>query len=146
MSKEDGFLDMLRSYLQIPIRVLVHLRNPFDALSTQAIKLNITLEEAINRFKVFERDLEITMSQLNEDEMLVQHHEDVIANPKEHFIKMFEFLGVEPMEKVVNACADKIWGKPNQTREKIKWQKSKIKKVENLIQQSTIFNSYEFTQ
>jgi len=145
IADEDGFLDMLRYRLQIPIRILVHLRNPFDILSTQIVKRNLSFEQAVQKFVRFEHKISSTYARLNEDEKLLQYHEDVIANPKESFTKMFKFLGVEPIEKVVNACADKIWEKPNKTRKKIKWQKSQIEKIENCIQQSTIFSSYNFT-
>ncbi len=102
--------------MQIPIRVLIHIRNPFDMITTQVIKRKKPLKKAVQRFPVLERRIAVTCNRLTEDEKFLQRHEDIIADPKEHFTKMYEFLGVEPIKKVVDACADKIWKKPNQTR------------------------------
>jgi hypothetical protein len=139
---EDGFLNDLRDRLRVPLCVFIHLRNPFDIISTNSRKLGRELGKVVTGFTKIERQLSNVYNSLTEKEKFIQRHEDVIADPMYHFNKMYEFLGVEPINKVVSACADKLWNKPKQTRNKVNWPKQEIKRVEACMSQSPLFNPY----
>jgi hypothetical protein len=139
---ENDFLVNLRASLKMPLRIFMHLRNPFDTITTAIRKNNKTLQEGIKGFIELERIMMATMNRTHESERLVQRHEDIIANPDEHFTKMFVFLGVDPIPKVVNACAEKLWNKPKQTRNKVNWTKQEIERVEACMSQSLLFSPY----
>jgi hypothetical protein len=136
------YLDTLRADIGIPLRFIIHLRNPFDAITTQSIKRNVPLEESIENFINFERKLSKIHTYLSSEEYLVQRHEDLIHEPDRHFIQMFNFLEVDIMEKVIDACASKIWKNPNITREKLKWSKDNVKKVRECLKDSPLYKSY----
>ena len=104
--------------LDVPLRVFFHLRNPYDALATKTRKRNLPLSTAIDQFIELDRQITAAYEKLSDEEKLVQRHEDIIANPESHFVTMFEFLGVEPIQEVISGCAAKIWSKPNKTRDK----------------------------
>lgn len=140
---EDDYLENLRSRLAgVRLRFIVHLRNPFDALSTMVQKRGVPVDQAVDTFLELEKKIATAYFRLDEEERLLQRHEDVVADPEKHFINMFEFLGVEPLPDVVKVCAGKIWKKPNVTRKKITWPKRDVERLESCIRQSPIYSSY----
>jgi hypothetical protein len=142
MGLNGQFLNHLRSTLKMPLRVIVHLRNPFDTISTRSRKRGIKLHRAVSHFIKKERIMAAAFDRLAKEERLVQRHEDVIKTPEKHFIQMFEFLGVDPMPEVVAACAGKIWERPNLTRKKIDWPKEEVDRLEQCLKKSQLFQSY----
>jgi hypothetical protein len=143
---DEHFLDLLRSKVQMPLRVLFHLRNPYDMISTKVRKRKIGVDLAVQTFIELERNMSSAYARLKEDEKVLQRHEDVIADPKHHFAKMYQFLGVEPLPKVVDALAQKLWKKPHQTRKQIRWSKREVRQVEECISQSLFFNGYQYNR
>jgi len=139
---DDCFLDELRKKLQMPIRVIVHIRNPFDAITTQVRKRGVSLQKAVTSFIERERMITVASKRFCEEERLVQRHEDVIAEPEIHFARMFSFMGVKPLPEIVAACASKIWKKPNITRTKIDWPEEEVFRLKACLQQSHLFRDY----
>ncbi len=142
--RQDGSFDLFRQRLGLPLRVLIHLRNPFDIITTQSRKREKSLEESVDNFIDRERLLGLTYDIFSDEERLVQRHEDVISEPGPHFKRMFEFLGVEPIEEVVEECAAKVWTRPHQTRKGLDWPKKEIKRLEACLKKSRLFSSYSY--
>jgi len=84
------------------------------------------LSSAIEQFVKLYSEMDLAYSYLADEEKIIQRHEDLIADPQTHFVRMFEFLGVDPLQQVIDACANKIWQKPNKTRDKINWSENDL--------------------
>jgi len=142
LCEDNTFSNYLRMKTDVPLRAIIHVRNPMDIIATRIRKHGHTLEYCVNRFIRFEKRITEACQTLRDDEKLFQRHEDVIEHPVENFEKMFNFLDVEIIPEVVDVCANKIWEKPNKTRKNIKWTTDEINKLYDCISGSDLFNSY----
>ncbi|MEO0588766.1 MAG: hypothetical protein AAF078_14140, partial [Planctomycetota bacterium] len=79
---------------------------------------------------------------LREEERFIQYHEQMIAEPAEAFRAMYAFLGVEPNEQAVQACAGKIWQKPNKARKATDWPQDKVAELNAIMADSPLFYRY----
>jgi hypothetical protein len=116
LSSDPEVIDRVRAAVGVPLRVFIHVRHPFDIMATKIRRKGTSLELAINALIERDRKLERAADQLQDGEKFFQRHEDLIADPKGQFEKMFNFLDVEPIPEIVEACAGKIWKAPNKTR------------------------------
>jgi hypothetical protein len=136
------FINVIRDRLQMPLRVFIHLCNPFDTIATKVNRRGMTLKSAAKHFIRFDQMLSTINGRLSEEEKLIQRHEDVVKDPQYHFTKMYEFLGVEPISQVVNACAQKILAQPAQTINRVDWSRDMVKVLGKFIRKSPFFKSY----
>ncbi|MEO0587370.1 MAG: hypothetical protein AAF078_07010, partial [Planctomycetota bacterium] len=143
LATDPTFLPRLREAVGVPIRVIVHLRNPFDIVGSRVKRRGAKLDEAIDRIERLHGELVAAIGRLREDERLIQYHEDVVAEPAAAFRTMFEFLGVEPDERAVAACAAKLWQKPRAARKQAAWSDEATDRLRGLIRQSPIFGPYD---
>ncbi|MCF8114622.1 MAG: sulfotransferase [Desulfotignum sp.] len=102
----------------------------------------MTVQEAVSYFVTLEKNMAAACAVLSDDEKLIQRHEDLIADPQSHFCRMFDFLGVDPLQEVVAACAGKIWNKASKTRSKVVWHGEELQILQDCVRKSSIFNSY----
>jgi hypothetical protein len=142
IAADELFLESVRERLGIPLRVIVHLRNPFDMLSTRAYRKGRSTKLMVDRFAPKLKAVETAWNRLHEDERLLQRHEDVIADPSLHIKRMFEFLEVEPIPSVIDACARRIWQKPHTRRKEVEWAPAATHELNELLAESQLFSSY----
>ncbi len=137
-------VEALRRTLGLPLRVIVHLRNPFDVLSTKRRRDGRDLARLVRSFARNHEKLVRAWERLGVEEKLLQRHEDLSADPAGHFVRMFRFLGVEPLPAVVAACAKKIWRKPHRSRRQVSWPKAQIARLEAMLAASPLFHCYRY--
>ncbi|MEM1208141.1 MAG: hypothetical protein AAGI54_02630 [Planctomycetota bacterium] len=142
LADDETFLTRLREAVGVPIRAIVHLRNPFDIVGSRVKRRGRNLDEAIQRVELLHAELLKAVERLGEDERLIQHHEDVIGDPAGAFRRMFAFLGVKPDERVVKACAGKLWQRPRTARKQADWSADAIDRMRRLIDGNPLLAPY----
>ena len=96
----------------------------------------------VQRFGPKMRAVETAWHRLQDAERLLQRHEDFFRDPKYSLTRMFEFLEVEPIPKVVDACAQRIWQKPQTRRKEVEWGPAATRELNELLAGSELFSSY----
>ncbi|MEM9252694.1 MAG: hypothetical protein AAGB29_10130 [Planctomycetota bacterium] len=142
LAGDETFAPRLREAMGMPIRAIVHLRDPFDIVGSRVKRRGRQLDEAIQRVELLHAELLTAAGRLAEDERLIQHHEDVIADPAEAFRRMFAFLGVEPDERAVKACAAKLWQRPRTARTQADWSGESTARLRRLIDENPLLAPY----
>ncbi|MEM0914420.1 MAG: hypothetical protein AAGK09_07395 [Planctomycetota bacterium] len=142
LAGDEAFAPRLREAMGVPIRAIVHLRNPFDIVGSRVKRRGRKLDEAIGRVELLHAELLTAVGRLADDERLIQHHEDVIADPAEAFRRMFAFLGVEPDERAVKACAAKLWQRPRTARTQADWSDDAVSRLRALIDTNPLLAPY----
>lgn len=121
LSKNPLLLEEIRTLLRVPIKFIHVVRNPFDNITTMAIRANSTiLRETIHYFELCLKNtlmLEIAEPQ----NVLTIRHEDLIATPETTLAKMVSFLDLETEEEYFKDCAGIIYRAPHKSREKHPW-------------------------
>ncbi|MEO0966086.1 MAG: hypothetical protein AAFY08_13335 [Planctomycetota bacterium] len=137
-----GFAERVRAAVGVPIRAVVHLRDPFDIVGSRVKRRGRRLDDAIRGMRIVHDEILAAIGTLREDERLIQYHEDVIADPTAAFERMFAFLGVEPNPEAVRACAGKLWARPHAARKAADWPDESVAALRALIDESPILGRY----
>ena len=148
-------LNKLRTLINLPIKVIHVIRNPYDNIATLAIyrhfKYNRTkvamtkssnktisimpelLNYSINYYFDLYQGAEVMRQIFNLDTMYV-HGKDLIANPKVIINKMCNFLRVPCSDDYLNIVSRKVFSSESKTRYNVIWTDDQISKVkENIL-------------
>jgi hypothetical protein len=142
LADDESLVDRVRAAVGVPLRVFVQVRHPFDILATKLRRKECDLPSGVNQIKKIAEAMEKAAAQLDDDEKLFQTHEELIADPKAQFEKLFRFIDVEPLPEIVDACAGRIWEKPHQTRKSISWQDGEEERLVEAMRNSAFFARY----
>ncbi|MEM9251549.1 MAG: hypothetical protein AAGB29_04285 [Planctomycetota bacterium] len=142
LAADPAFADKIRSCVGVPIRAIVHLRDPFDIVGSRVKRRGRKLDDAIFGMRGVHDSVVAALATLREEERLIQYHEDVIADPVTAFERMFAFLGVEPNDQAVQACAGKLWARPHAARKATDWPEDAVARLRGLIDESPILGRY----
>ena len=162
----QSHLDKLRSLINIPIKVIHVIRNPYDNIATIALyrhfdqnRINISATRKSNKainikpvimdrsidnfFRLFQAS-ELIRQQFNLDIMDV-HGKDLIANPMVIINKMCDFLRVSCSSNYLNAVSRKIFTSESKTRYKVAWTAEKLAEIkENILKYDRLRRYSEF--
>jgi len=142
--KNPNLLEQLKKCTGVALKVVHVVRNPFDNISTISIQESISLESAMRGyFYNCEAVMEIR-KYLTPEELIVVHHEELIASPKDFLIKLAHFIGVHPSEDYLNACSNIIYKSPSKTRHKVSWEMNMINAVEKEVSRFDFLAHYSY--
>ena len=144
LTRRPDLLERLReiSGLQVPIIHVV--RNPFDNITTLAIRNRMPLEESVDRyFAAVDRTVALR-NDLRHDGWLDVGHEDVIADPAGHLAKICDFLHVDAPPDWADACASIVYHKPRASRTELPWSPALVAKVEQRMSSVDFLAGYRF--
>ena len=158
-------LNELRHTVQVPIRVIHIVRNPYDMISTRLLYA----DSAVSRKSKLSASVDVKHSnrhslsmQVNRTIHIVQnvqelllncsltslevHLADLILNPEHVMNNLCMFLGVECSREYLKRCSDKIYARQSQTRKLVDWPEELIDKVyQMIIKPHQPFWRYSFT-
>ncbi len=140
--EEPSLIDDVRERVGVPLRMLFHLRNPYDIAATKVRRRGMTADRAATAIENQSRQIRTVFEALPEEERLVQYHEEMVAEPEDHFSRMFRFLDVEEDQEITRACAGKIWGSASRTRDTITWDRDVLARIRRVTEQDPLFCRY----
>lgn len=149
----------LKSTVQIPIKVIHVVRNPYDNIATMLLynthqkrKVN-----ASNQYDNVEKLREQITSYFNQVRSVVDmiqeiplnvieiHNSDMIANPKGVMRDVCSKLYIDCSEEYLHMCAETMFVSESKTRNFVKWTPQLIDMVGNHIQSYKHLQRYSFT-
>ena len=153
-------LNKLRTLVNLPIKVIHVIRNPYDNIATIAIYehfnrkwTNVVVAKNSNKTISIKPELldysiryyfdlyqgaEVMRQQCNLDTMDV-HGKDLIANPKVIINKMCNFLQVSCSDDYLNIVSRKIFSSESKTRYNVVWTDEQISKIkENIVKHDSL--------
>ena len=165
--------NILKHDLQMPIRVIHVVRNPFDQIATLSlyssfedakkmgsIRKELKSGKSKDVFLLKNNDLvkKITLKMLAHYEAAVEmtklfgrknvleiHISDLISNPKAILHQIFEFVGVDASEDFLEVCARKVFKTGSRTRELVVWPAPVKEMVEKCMKDNGFLARYNFT-
>jgi len=151
--RNPAILQKLKTTIDIPIKMIHVVRNPYDNISTMAfrnngsIKENVTkavLKEEIKNYFALVNTVDWVQEQLLENDIFHIKIEAFMANPKELLEQLCRFLDLTPDEKYLNDCAAIVYNKPHKTREEFPWDAELIQEVDKRMEEYPFFAGYDF--
>lgn len=146
-------LEQLRTTVNVPLKAVNVIRNPFDNIATMAkrsVKWDLNkvdasvLEKAKNEYLFLNQGVVQLENQLSSEEKLHLRSEELVADPREAVTTMLNFLQLAPTDRYLAACEAKIFTKPRKPRWDVSWPHQLIVEVEELIEHYSWFEGYNF--
>ena len=148
LAKHPEVFDQLDEMTRgLQLRVIHHVRNPYDNISTMARRMSIPLDEAVQRYFKLASQAHSHLSrieQLSQASTIETHHEDLIADPRKSLTRITAFLNLSSYEDHLDSCADVVYDSPHRSRDKVTWTPDLKEKVEDRMQSYSFFGGYSF--
>ncbi len=149
-------LARLQRTVRVPLRVIHIVRNPFDNITTMAIRAaqraarmtgsseqEPDLGRAFDRYRVLSEHVAGLREKLGES-LHELRHEDFVADPRGRLAELCEFLGLDAEADYLDASAATVWGEPRQTRHNVPWSPDLRASVEQMIADTPHLAGYRF--
>lgn len=141
-----GLFDVLRRRLGVGLRVIHHIRNPFDNISTMWRKRRrpVTLERMVDQYFALCRTVATVLPRLGDEEVVQSRHEAFVTSPREELDRLVAFLGLTPTDDYLDACARLVFPSPKQSRRDAPWTPQLIERVQRGIDTYEFLRGYGF--
>ncbi len=136
-------LPKLRQTVGVPVKMIHVVRNPYDNISTQALRRAMSLEDSYELY--WNRaDANAGLMRTSVAEIITIRHEEFIANPKEGLKQLVKFLDCECDDKYLSDCIRIVNPSQSKSRLKAKWSPELIKRVQRKINKHSFLQGYSF--
>lgn len=137
-------LNILPDRLDVPIKFIHVVRNPYDNITTMIARKKADLEYGINSYFTKCKTVAYLKTQIREQDILDIRHESLIDDPKATLKQLCNFLEVETNQQYLDDCASIVFKSPNKTRFKYQWNDQSIELVKNQIEQYDFLQGYSY--
>lgn len=157
-------LKQLRNTVQVPIRVIHVVRNPYDMISTRLLyadgntrktKVKSSVDMKYTSLRNLSQHVNRTIHVIQNVHELFSncslttldvHLADLVVNPEHVMNNLCMFIGVKCSRDYLKKCLDKIYNRQSQTRYMVEWPQDLIDKVyEMIIKPYQSFWRYSFS-
>jgi hypothetical protein len=134
--------DAFCNYIGVPILWVWVVRNPFDNIHSMHKLYKKGIQENLS---VHLETIKITSKLYKKvkNDCLVIHIEDLIENPRNGLIKMFNFLSTSVNDNHLEVCSNFLYKNPIKRFSPDIWNKEQINKVKELINNTEILQCYK---
>jgi hypothetical protein len=133
LGRSPVLMERLRDVVNVPIRIVSLVRNPFDNISTLASRGHTSLEAAADRYFRLAGDIEATSARARDGELHRVRFEDFVADAGGELARLCAFLEVDAPADYLDACASIVFDSPRRTRTTAPWTPALIADVERRI-------------
>ena len=139
---DQRLLDLLRSKMNIPLRVIHLVRNPFDNIASIAPKQELSYR--IKKYREVTKAIDDIRSRLTAEELYELRYEDVVADPRRSLSDVCECLGLDASEEYLQHCGQLIRPSTRASRFSVEWTASQKYEVEAMIAARSVLADYAF--
>lgn len=144
LAASPQMLERLRSTVAAPLRFVQVTRNPFDNIATMVARSDTALEVVAEKYFRLAGNVVDLETALAPGELLSVRHEDLVRSPRPVLSELCRFLGVEPSEDYLDACAGIIFASPRQSRSSAEWDPGLVRRVQAQIDEVPFLAGYTF--
>jgi Sulfotransferase family len=130
LGRKPELLDRLRKLVRVPVKVLHVVRNPFDNITTMALRSAATLSSAADEYFGLCDAVARIRTAVDPADWLDVRHEDVIADPTGSLRVLLGFVGLEADDQYLRDCASIVYGRPHLARLDASWPVDLIEDVQ----------------
>ncbi len=146
LSRNRLLLDRLREVVQLPLRIIHVVRNPYDNLATLFRRHDAKrpMADIIPGYASACRLTAALSTDLGQDEFFQIRHENVIRDARGSLNSLLSFLGVEAPPDYLDDSASIVYTRPHRSRFDISWNKQDIETVDQICQEHLFLRGYTF--
>jgi hypothetical protein len=150
LDSKPELLDRLRETVEVPLRVVHVVRNPYDNIATIAkrdvedglIARDGALEASTKRYADLARAVEEFLTRLAPEEIWYARHEDFLADPRPVLTSLCAFVGLDASPDYLEACASIVYPSANRSRDSVEWTHERRAAVDRIIAAHSFFDGY----
>jgi hypothetical protein len=121
LRKHPEYIDKLRKVVEVPVKFIHVIRNPYDVISTRSIKSGTSLEASIDYFFYRCESVSSNRRLLERESIIDIRLEEFIKNPESGLISLCRFLGVPANDDYIHDAAGIVFASPNKSRLSVEW-------------------------
>ncbi len=140
--EDPSLLDTLRRRMNMPLRFVHNVRNPYDNLATISQREQRSLPAAIDRYHALASCCQAVIGRLAPEEILTQWHEDFVADVEGHMRQLCAFVGLEADPAYLAACSAVVFESPKLSRDSVCWTREDVERVEAMCRELPFLARY----
>jgi hypothetical protein len=145
LREQPDLLNRIRQLVNVPVRILHLLRNPFDIMSSLVRQTGRALDESVvkRHFEMTETNARLVET-CSESELLTIRQEDILANPFESVTRTLRFIGLDTSEDYLRDATSILYEEPSKSRNRIPWPEPLIEQTQAQIDRFPFLKGYSF--
>ena len=147
IAESDRYIERLRQILNIKIKFIHIVRNPYDNIATisrKTPKLGFDIERSIEHYFYLCKVISDFKFTLDDEELIEFKQENFIDEPKVFLKSICDFLGIEASKKYLDDCQKIVYKSPNKSRYQVSWTPQLIDLVADNIQKFSFLQGYSY--
>lgn len=121
LDTDAGLLDRLEGLVEVPVQYLHVVRNVFDNIATMSMRSDQPLAEAADAYFLRASLIQRMVEGPRGDRTLTVDYEQLFDDAQRELAAICRFIGVEPTEDYLEACAGIVFRSPTRSRSKVEW-------------------------
>ncbi|MGH8773915.1 MAG: sulfotransferase [Jiangellaceae bacterium] len=139
-------LDRLQETVQVPVKVVQVVRNPYDNIATMFTRGHAPIEHQIDLYFSLAETVDKITGRLDPDCFHRMHLEDLIADAKGQLSGLCDFLETPTQPDYLEACASIVFPSAHTTRSKAPWTPELLEAVTRRSAGHSWLNGYQFDE
>jgi hypothetical protein len=142
-----GLLGRLRETIDIPIKFIHVVRNPYDNIARMFLRRrepSRNLPERIDYYFSLCETVAGLKQHISRDDFFEIRHESFVSRPQEHLLELCHFLGVEASPEYLHDCASIVFPSPRRSRIDAPWTDELIEAVRERIERFAFLEGYTY--
>ena len=135
-------VDVVVRRLGRDVKFVHPVRNPYDAITTRALRSGSSLDEAITYFFMRCEGVEVVKSK--NCDVLDVHLEDLVSHPSLTISQLSTFLGLQPCRAWMSDAEALVFGEVQRSRHKVTWSEAQIQRVCSEMSAFSYLDRYDF--
>lgn len=143
LRRDESLLTTLYDIVQVPIVVLHCIRNPYDNITSMAIKSDRTLDTVIQDYTERVQFIDSWRKRLPTHVTYYEiNHEQLVLHPDLVIRGVLDFLGMPVPEEYIEGVRNMVHDTPHAISKTVTWNKEQTLRVQNLITTIPFLTSY----
>ncbi len=151
LGEDPTLLEKLKQKLELQIKILHVIRNPFDNIATMAIRHlpedgNLSRDLLLEKITLYFHKVRINkeLKEKYNSEILDIYHEDFIQDSEKTLEKILNFLDLPRSKDYINDCKKIIYTSPHKSRFDIDWPQDLKEKIQSEISSYNFLKRYSY--
>jgi hypothetical protein len=143
LMREPGLLDELRRVVGVPLRMIHHVRNPYDNIATIARGTGWPLSASVDRYASLCSTVRNVLDRCDPAEVITVHHENLVECPREQLGRVCKYLGLSLAPDYLDDCASVVFPNARRRRDDAGWTPSLVGMVDQTIAEHPFLHGYQ---
>lgn len=143
LHKKPYLTETLKRIVQVPLRTVHCIRNPYNNIASMAVRSNRSIEAVLEEYR--ERVAFITdwrKKRVYGKHYLDVYHEALIEQPEKTLSELLAFLTLPESKEYSTHAKRIIFTEPRMHAAEVSWKKSEIQEIEHLIATTPFLSRY----